>query len=178
MALGTLSTLDVETAISQGNCWPPDTRWWAWTRRQRGSRLRKHKGRNIREANFCLERIDAGLAERQSLKGFDCVVLGDVIEHLYRPADLLECASALLESGGYLIVGTPYHGYLKNLALSVFGKWDAHHCVDWDGGHVKFFSVKTLAALVQRHGFGDLSFRFFGRAPYLWMNMLCIARKL
>jgi len=128
-------------------------------------------------ARFLLERVDAGLAERLSLKDFDCAVSSDVIEHLYRPADLLECAAGLLAPDGYLVVGTPYHGYLKNLALSLVDKWDAHHCVDWDGGHIKFFSVKTLTALVKRHGFRDLRFRFFGRAPYLWMNMICIARK-
>ncbi len=127
---------------------------------------------------FFVERIDASLAKRLSLEGCDCVVSSDVIEHLYRPADLLECASGLLAPGGYLVVGTPYHGYLKNLALSLLDKWDAHHGVDWDGGHIKFFSVKTLTALVQRNGFEDLSFRFFGRATYLWMNMLCVARKL
>src|SRR6266853_2461888 len=127
---------------------------------------------------FFVEIIDARLATRLSLKGCDCVVSSDVIEHLYRPADLLECASGLLTPGGYLVVGTPYHGYLKNLALSLLDKWDAHHGVDWDGGHIEFFSVKTLTALVQRSGFGDLRFRFFGRAPYLWMNMLCVAGKL
>ena len=126
---------------------------------------------------FFVERIDAGLTERLSLKNVDCAISSDVIEHLYRPADLMECASGLLAPGGYLVVGTPYHGYLKNIALSLFDQWDAHHCVGWDGGHIKFFSVKTLRELVQRHGFTDLRFRFFGRGPYLWMNMLCIARK-
>ncbi len=130
------------------------------------------------KGKFFVERIDASLANRLSLKDCDCVVSSDVIEHLYRPADLLECASGLLAPGGYLVVGTPYHGYLKNLALSLLDKWDAHHGVDWDGGHIKFFSVKTLTALVQKNGFGGLSFRFFGRGPYLWMNMFCIARKL
>jgi hypothetical protein len=54
---------------------------------------------------------------------------------------------------------------------------DAHFSVLHDGGHIKFFSVKTLSDLVSSHGFVDLKFEFYGRAPWLWMNMLCHARK-
>ena len=109
--------------------------------------------------------------------GFDAVISSDVIEHLYRPAGLIEAAALLLKPGGYLIVGTPYHSYLKNLALSFLGRWDAHHGVHWDGGHIKFFSERTLRELVGRHGFVDIRFAFYGRAPWLWKNMICISRR-
>lgn len=111
------------------------------------------------------------------VSGFDAVVSSDVIEHLYRPAVLIEAAAALLRPGGYLIVGTPYHGYLKNLAISALGKWDAHHGVHWDGGHIKFFSLRTLRNLVARHGFQDLTFHCYGRFPWLWKHMICMARR-
>jgi len=104
------------------------------------------------------------------------VVSSDVIEHLYRPADLIKTAAALLKPGGYLIVGTPYHGYLKNLVISALNKWDSHHSVHWDGGHIKYFSVRTLRELVSRHGFGDIRFDYYGRLPWLWKNMICTAR--
>jgi SAM-dependent methyltransferase len=109
-------------------------------------------------------------------KRFDAVVSNDVIEHLYRPSDLLETASLLLKPGGFLIVGAPYHGYLKNLGLSLLNKWDSHHGVDWDGGHIKFFSVGTLKQMVTCNGFEDPKFHFFGRIPWLWKNMICVAR--
>ena len=105
------------------------------------------------------------------------MISGDVIEHLYRPADLLECAAELLNPGGWLILSTPYHGYLKNLALSVLGGWDAHHTVGWEGGHIKFFSVKTLSPLVTANGFDIARFHYFGRTLWLWKNMICVARK-
>lgn len=108
---------------------------------------------------------------------FDLVVSSDVIEHLYRPAVLIEAAAELLKPGGYLIVGTPYHGYLKNLAISVADKWDSHHGVDWDGGHIKFFSIRTLGDLVARHGFHDLKFHCRGRFPGLWKHMICVAKR-
>jgi hypothetical protein len=50
---------------------------------------------------------------------------------------------------------------------------DNHFHVLWDGGHIKFFSVKTLTALLKTEGFTDLHFNFAGRFPYLWKSMLC-----
>ena len=113
---------------------------------------------------------------KKNLGNFDLVISSDVIEHLYRPSDLLEAAASLLKPGGQILLGTPYHGYLKNLALAATGKMDAHLSVLHDGGHIKFFSVRTLSMLMTTHGFTDLSFTFYGRAPWLWKNMICHAR--
>src|SRR5829696_317345 len=108
---------------------------------------------------------------------FDLVISSDVVEHLYRPSDLLEAAVSQLKPGGQLLLGTPYHGYLKNLVLAATGKMDAHFSALHDGGHIKFFSVSTLSQLVRVHRFEDLSFTFYGRAPWLWKNMICHARR-
>lgn len=107
---------------------------------------------------------------------FDAVVSIDVIEHLYRPLSLVEAAHDLLKPGGRFIVCTPYHGYLKNVAISVLGKWDWHHNVHWDGGHIKFFSPATLGNLV-RSKFSVDRFTYHGRVPWLWRNMICVATK-
>ena len=134
---------------------------------------------NVPGARFLHMEIGADLprALLESSAPFDVVVSSDVIEHLYTPGVLIDVAREILRPGGHLLVGTPYHGYLKNLAISVLGKWDAHHTVGWDGGHIKFFSVATLGALVREHGFGSPTFHFYGRAPFLWKNMICTARK-
>ena len=112
----------------------------------------------------------------KSLGSFDLVISSDVIEHLYRPSDLLDAAASLLKPHGQILLGTPYHGYLKNLALAATGKMDAHFSALHDGGHIKFFSVRTLSKLMASHGFTDFSFTFYGRAPWLWKNMICHAR--
>ena len=105
-------------------------------------------------------------------KDFDVVVSMEVIEHLYWPRKLIEKASYLLIPGGKFIVTTPYHGYLKNLAISVMGGWDNHFTVDWDGGHIKFFSRKTLAGFMQDAGFRSIDFFGEGRMPWLWKSMI------
>src|SRR5690242_19486870 len=108
-----------------------------------------------------------GLIDRDLKVGqFDLVILSDVIEHRYRPSDLLEATVAQVKPGGHVLLRTPYHGYLKNLVLAATGKMDAHLSVLHDGGHIKFFSVNTLSSLMRSHGFDDLQFTFYGRA--LW----------
>ena len=121
--------------------------------------------------------IERDLSQKSSLRNFDLVISSDVIEHLYRPSDLLEATFSLLKPRGHALIGTPYHGYIKNLALAVTGKMDAHFSALHDGGHIKFFSVRTFSQVIREHGFEDLSFTFYGRAPWLWKNMICHARK-
>lgn len=108
---------------------------------------------------------------------YDVIVSSDVIEHLYDPRLFLKNAYALLRPGGTIILTTPYHGYLKNLAMAFLGKLDRHFTVDWDCGHIKFFSVKTLGAMVTEQGFRDIRFSFAGRVPYLWKSMILVASK-
>lgn len=124
-----------------------------------------------------VEFVEALIDRDLNIGQFDLVISSDVIEHLYRPSDLLEAAVSQLKPGGHMLLGTPYHGYLKNLVLAATGKMDAHFSVQHDGGHIKFFSVKTLSSLMRAHGFEDLQFTFYGRAPWLWKNMICHARK-
>jgi 2-polyprenyl-3-methyl-5-hydroxy-6-metoxy-1,4-benzoquinol methylase len=124
-----------------------------------------------------VEFVHALIDRDLSLGQFDLVISSDVIEHLYRPSDLLEATSSLVKPGGHVLLGTPYHGYLKNLVLAATGKMDAHFSALHDGGHIKFFSVNTLSKLIRAYGFEDLSFTFYGRAPWLWKNMICHARK-
>ena len=78
--------------------------------------------------------------------------------------------------GGEIIISTPYHGYLKNLALALSGKLDAHFTALWDGGHIKFFSRNTLETLLVESGFEVTDFIGAGRWPYLWKSMLIKAR--
>lgn len=106
---------------------------------------------------------------------FDAVVSTEVIEHLYSPQLLPAAVKALLKDDGYLIVTTPYHGYLKNLAIAIFDKWDSHHASLRHGGHIKFWSRETLTALLENNGFRVISFSGVGRVPYLWKSMVVVA---
>jgi len=104
---------------------------------------------------------------------FDVVISTEVIEHLYAPRAFMGLVQKTLQARkGDVILSTPYHGYLKNLALAVAGKMDTHYTALWDGGHIKFWSRETLTTLLGEFDFKVTDFRGAGRLPYLWKSML------
>lgn len=105
---------------------------------------------------------------------FKTIISTEVIEHLYNPRRYIQFCKSILEGsgGGSLIISTPYHGFLKNLALSIFNAWDNHFTVLWDGGHIKFWSFKTIKQLLKEFNFEVLKFKGCGRVPYLWKSMV------
>lgn len=122
--------------------------------------------------------VDDDPATITQLEGhFDVVISTEVIEHLYSPHLLPRFAWNCLKPGGLFIVSTPYHGYLKNLALSLAGKWDHHHTALWHGGHIKFWSRDSLTRLLVREGFVSEQFVGAGRLPWLWKSMILAMRK-
>ena len=108
-------------------------------------------------------------------RGFDVVTALEVIEHLYAPRLFLQRARELLAPGAPLILSTPYHGYLKNLALAATGKLDDHFTALWDGGHIKFFSPRTIRLILEECGYRIVRIRGVGRLPGLWKSMVVLA---
>lgn len=102
---------------------------------------------------------------------FDTIIATEVIEHLYDPKGFIQFCYKILPPGGELILSTPYHGYLKNLALAITGALDQHFTALWPGGHIKFWSKKTLMTLMNSWGFTVTRFSGCGRMPLLWKSM-------
>jgi len=120
---------------------------------------------------------DRALLQNLNEEPFDLVFSLEVIEHLYDPRDFMAGCFNATRSGGTFIISTPYHGYLKNLMLSLAGRWDLHHDPLCAGGHIKFFSRETLSSLIRETGFMDLRFHGAGRYPNLWKSMFIAATK-
>jgi 2-polyprenyl-3-methyl-5-hydroxy-6-metoxy-1,4-benzoquinol methylase len=132
---------------------------------------------NIRFPNIPL-RIGSAYDDLAAQYGMYPVVVSlEVVEHVYAPRKYAATLYSLIEQGGAAIISTPYHGYLKNVALAVSGKMDAHFTALWDHGHIKFWSEKTLRTLLEEAGFRDIQFRRVGRIPVLAKSMIAIARK-
>lgn len=111
-------------------------------------------------------------------ESFDAVISTEVIEHLYSPHLLPIFAKCILKKDGFLILSTPYHGYLKNLFLALFNVWDKHHTALWHGGHIKFWSKRTLTNLLNDNGFNVIGFHGVGRFSFLWKSMILVAKKV
>jgi 2-polyprenyl-3-methyl-5-hydroxy-6-metoxy-1,4-benzoquinol methylase len=106
---------------------------------------------------------------------FPIVLSLEVVEHLYDPRRFARTVFDLLEPNGIAIISTPFHSYWKNLAISLAGKWDAHHDPLWDDGHIKFWSERTLTDLLREAGFERIEFVHAGRIRPLAKSMIATA---
>ena len=132
---------------------------------------------SIPNGSFFVADATGELPGQISPASFDAVISTETIEHVTRPRALARNAFELLKPGGVFLVSTPYNGYLKNVVLSLTNSMDKHYTALWDGGHIKFWSRKTLSALLSEAGFEQLAFEGAGRMPLLWKSMVVTARK-
>jgi 2-polyprenyl-6-hydroxyphenyl methylase/3-demethylubiquinone-9 3-methyltransferase len=86
--------------------------------------------------------------------GFDVVWAGEVLEHVADVVGLLAEVRRVLRWGGRLLVTTPWHGRLVVAT-------DAHF--DPRSDHLRFFSARTLRAVLADAGFRDVEIRRVGR---------------
>lgn len=134
------------------------------------------QGIEIARQNYPAGRFEVLGADEEILinlgeEPFDVVVSTEVVEHLYAPREWARGCFAALKPGGKFICTTPYHGYFKNLLISIRGGWDKHANPLWDGGHIKLWSRKTLAVLLEDAGLTNLRFAGVGRFPGFRMTM-------
>jgi 2-polyprenyl-3-methyl-5-hydroxy-6-metoxy-1,4-benzoquinol methylase len=114
---------------------------------------------------------------RLRLGTFPVVISFEVIEHLYSPREYVARAFEVLDDDGVLVLSTPYHGYLKNLALALTGRFDQHFTALWDHGHIKFWSIATISRLLSEGDFEVDRVLRVGRIPPLAKSMLVVASK-
>lgn len=137
-------------------------------------------GIEVANGNYPLLQLEIGSASENlaaRFGRFPAVISLEVIEHVYAPRGYAATIYDLLKPGGTAIISTPYHGYLKNLALAASGKMDQHFTALWDNGHIKFWSIQTLTTLLQEAGFQNIRFVRVGRVPALAKSMIAVAKR-
>jgi 2-polyprenyl-3-methyl-5-hydroxy-6-metoxy-1,4-benzoquinol methylase len=105
---------------------------------------------------------------------FPVVVSLEVIEHCPSAREFIRSFASLLAPGGVGLISTPYHGYLKNLAVVASGRFDRHFNPLWEGGHLKFFTEAKLRELFEETGFKQYEFHRIGRIPILAKSILAV----
>lgn len=105
---------------------------------------------------------------------FAAVWATEVIEHVLDVPAFLAEIRRVLRPGGILILTTPYHGRLKNLAVMLL-KFDAHF--DPEGAHIRFFDRKGLQRCLTKAGLIPLSWSGIGRFWKLYRTWFVVAKK-
>jgi len=134
-------------------------------------------GIEIARSSYPAARFEVLAADEQMLTSlgeqpFDILVSSEVIEHLYAPRQFVQGCFNALKLGGRFICTTPYHGYMKNVLIALFNRFDYHFNPLWDGGHIKFWSRRSLSCLMSEAGFTNVRFRGAGRVPFLWKSIV------
>lgn len=104
----------------------------------------------------------------------DFVFTSEVVEHIYDTENAFKELGRITKSGGTILLTTPYHGFIKNLMLVLFG-FDTHFSPT--GPHVRFFSNRTLFALLNKNGFEVEKYGYYGRFFPVPHSIFVFARK-
>jgi len=85
---------------------------------------------------------------------FDCILYGDVLEHLIDPWGVLARHRKILRDDGTVICSIPnirYYGILRSLIFK--GRWDYTPLGILDRTHLRFFTLKTIEEMFRETGF-------------------------
>lgn len=108
---------------------------------------------------------------------FPVVVSMEVIEHCPSSREFITAFRALMDTGGVGIISTPYHAWLKTMAVVVTGNFDKHFDPLWEGGHLKFFSIRKLRQLFAEAGLASVQFVRVGRVPFLAKSVVAVVSR-
>ncbi|MCX8022371.1 MAG: class I SAM-dependent methyltransferase [Syntrophorhabdaceae bacterium] len=104
------------------------------------------------------ERIIIGDVEKIDLpfeRGyFDCIMYGDVLEHLVDPWGLIKKQNPFLKMGGVAISSIPnirHYRIIKKLTIK--GEWEYTEDGIMDKTHLRFFTIKSIKRLFGDGGF-------------------------
>ncbi len=127
---------------------------------------------NVPQGHF--EVTPLGAALPFAAEQFAAIWCTEVLEHLFDVHAALAELNRVLCPNGLLVLTTPYHGLIKNLAIAVAG---FEHHYDPSISHIRFFTRQSLGACLQRAGFRVEKWSGFGRRRPLWMSFFVVARK-
>lgn len=97
--------------------------------------------------------------EKLKNEQFDFILIGDVLEHLVFPGQVLHDLKKLLKPNGVLVVSLPNVGHYSIRRNLLMGKWDMAESGIMDRTHLHFFTLKTAVELLEKNGWKIQSMR-------------------
>lgn len=96
--------------------------------------------------------LDLDREDMPHLGAFDFIILADILEHLYKPLELLKKMRTLLKDNGLIVVSVPnIANFVIRLRL-LFGYFNYGERGILDKEHIRFFTLKTAKQLIEASG--------------------------
>lgn len=109
-------------------------------------------------ASFCkisdIEKVRLG---DQSV---DFIFSSEVLEHIFNTENVFMEFRRILKPGGKVLLTVPYHGFIKNILISMFAFSSHFNPIS---PHIRFFSKKTLFGLLKKFDFNVIKYGYYGR---------------
>ena len=110
-----------------------------------------------KEAAKVMDKVIIGDIEKIELpftkNYFDCILYGDILEHLRDPWALIKKHRALLKEGGCVICSIPNVRYYKIIRRLMLGYWDYTDAGPMDKSHLRFFGLINVKEMFDEAGY-------------------------
>lgn len=127
-----------------------------------------------KKAKKVLNHVYIGDVEKVSFpfkkKHFDCMICGDILEHLIDPCSVLIKLQRYLKNDGILIASIPNVGHYTIIYRLILGRWDYQSSGILDKTHLRFFTLKTIKALFNEAGYDIIKIK----RNYLYSKLIKI----
>lgn len=84
---------------------------------------------------------------------FDCIVCGDVLEHLRDPGAALRKLARVLSPKGYIVISIPNVRFCQVVQMLAEGRWKYEDAGILDRTHLRFFTAVEMRDMVEGAGF-------------------------
>ena len=127
-----------------------------------------------------------GSAEDMSMiasESIDRIISADTIEHVPDVYAATAEMHRVIKRGGVLVINTPNIAYLKRRALLLLGRFPSTSQSNeglgsdllFDGGHLHYFTFRSLTLLLERAGFqirDNIGYGRFGHVHRFWPRLM------
>jgi len=85
---------------------------------------------------------------------FDYIILGDILEHLYDPEDVLKKVRPYLKTKGFIVASIPNIRHWRIIRdLVIKGEWKYNNEGILDDTHLRFFTKRSILRMFNDNGF-------------------------
>lgn len=115
------------------------------------SPLAAQEAKSVLDKVYCFD-IEQSWKECMGEDRFDCVVLGEILEHVFDPVQVLKSAIGVLNPGGEIIITTPNFMTWTNRIKFIFGWFKYSNQGMFDFGHIRWFTYRYLKEVLGAAG--------------------------